>query len=153
MHILLNILGLSAYFSKPILALKPNQARCFEYHEPYKGNIFFSYKGAVNFKGGPGPALPGWLELQIFFFLSNIIIIKCNHKIFDTISYFDFMCIWEGLVLGKLSPPPSCEDRVPQYKNLKNLLIYGVFCFEENIFFRCVSTSINLKFPPSLTDT
>ena len=36
-HILINISGPSAYFSKPIFALKPwAQASCFEYHEPYK---------------------------------------------------------------------------------------------------------------------
>ena len=41
-HILLNISGPSAYFSKPIAALKLwAQAGCFEYHEPYKLNDFF----------------------------------------------------------------------------------------------------------------
>ena len=41
-HILINISGPGAYFSKPIAALKPlAQAGCFEYHEPYKRNNFF----------------------------------------------------------------------------------------------------------------
>ena len=41
-HILADISGLCAYFSKPIFALKPwVWADCFEYHEPYNPNIFF----------------------------------------------------------------------------------------------------------------
>ena len=44
-HILLNISGLSEYFSKAIFVLKPwAQAGYFEYHEPYKrNNNFFEY--------------------------------------------------------------------------------------------------------------
>ena len=37
-----NILGLEAYFSKPIFALKPwVRTGRFEYHEPYTPNDFF----------------------------------------------------------------------------------------------------------------
>ena len=44
-HILVNISGPSAYFSKPIFALKPwVQAGCFEYHEPYNRNSYYYYK-------------------------------------------------------------------------------------------------------------
>ena len=43
-HILADISGLCAYFSKPIFALKPSvRADCFEYHEPYNPNIFFRH--------------------------------------------------------------------------------------------------------------
>ena len=46
-HILTDISGLGADFSKPIFALKPwVQAGQFEYHEPYNLiNFFFTYKG------------------------------------------------------------------------------------------------------------
>ena len=46
-----NFLGLGAYFSKPIFALKPwVQAGRFEYHEPYNPNkFFFTYKGVRHF--------------------------------------------------------------------------------------------------------
>ena len=46
-HILADILGLGAYFSKPIFALKPwVRGGRFEYHEPYNpNNFFFTYKG------------------------------------------------------------------------------------------------------------
>ena len=46
-HLFGNILGLGAYFSKLISALKPwVQAGRFEYHEPYNLNdFFFTYKG------------------------------------------------------------------------------------------------------------
>ena len=41
-HILLNISGSGAYFSKPIFALKPwAQAGRFEYNEPYKRKTFY----------------------------------------------------------------------------------------------------------------
>ena len=41
-HVLINISGSDAYFSKPNAALKPwAQAGCFEYHEPYKRKNFF----------------------------------------------------------------------------------------------------------------
>ena len=41
-HILADISGLSAYFSKPIFVFKPlAQASRFEYHEPYKQNKKF----------------------------------------------------------------------------------------------------------------
>ena len=41
-HILANISGLGAYFSKPFFALKPwVQAGRFEYHKPYKLNEHF----------------------------------------------------------------------------------------------------------------
>ena len=48
-HVLINISGSDAYFSKPIAALKPwAQAGCFEYHEPYKRkNFFLTYKGVL----------------------------------------------------------------------------------------------------------
>ena len=49
-HILDNISGPNAYFSKTIFALKPwAQASCFEYHEAYKRN-----KENFASKGGPG---------------------------------------------------------------------------------------------------
>ena len=42
-HLFGGILGLGAYFSKPIFALKPwVQANQFEYHEPHNLNNFFS---------------------------------------------------------------------------------------------------------------
>ena len=42
LHFFANISGLSAYFSKPIFALKlRNWAIRFEYHEPYNRNDFF----------------------------------------------------------------------------------------------------------------
>ena len=46
-HILADISGLGAYFSKPIFALRPwVRAGRFEYHEPYNlNNFFFTYKG------------------------------------------------------------------------------------------------------------
>ena len=46
-HFFGNILGLGAYFLKPIFALKPwVQAGRFEYHEPYNPNdFFFTFKG------------------------------------------------------------------------------------------------------------
>ena len=46
-HILADISGLGAYFSKPIFALKPwVRAGRFEYHEPHNPNdFFFTYKG------------------------------------------------------------------------------------------------------------
>ena len=41
-HILADISGLNAYFSKPIFAVKPwVRARRFEYHKPYNLNDFF----------------------------------------------------------------------------------------------------------------
>ena len=41
-HILADISGLGAYFSKPIFALEPwVQAARFEYHEPHNPNNFF----------------------------------------------------------------------------------------------------------------
>ena len=50
-HILLNISGPGAYFSKRIAALKPLvQAGRSEYHEPYKWNdLFLVLKGAADF--------------------------------------------------------------------------------------------------------
>ena len=50
-HILADISGLCAYFSKPIFALKPwDWAGRFEYHEPYNpNNFFFTYKGVRHF--------------------------------------------------------------------------------------------------------
>ena len=46
-HFFGNILGLGAYFSKPIFALEPwVRAARFEYHEPHNpNNFFFTYKG------------------------------------------------------------------------------------------------------------
>ena len=46
-HILADISGLGAYFSKPIFALKPwVRAGRFEYHQPHNPNdFFFTYKG------------------------------------------------------------------------------------------------------------
>ena len=52
-HILADISGLGAYFSKPIFALKPwDWAGRFEYHEPYNPNDFFFslIKGQRNFE-------------------------------------------------------------------------------------------------------
>ena len=58
-HILLNISGPGAYFSKPIFALKPwAQAGHFEYHEAYKQNkILLSYKGSCRFLKSLTPQL------------------------------------------------------------------------------------------------
>ena len=46
-----NISGLSAYFSKPIIDLKPwAEAGRFEYHKPYnRKNFFRTYKGVFNY--------------------------------------------------------------------------------------------------------
>ena len=54
-HILDDISGLGAYFSKPIFALKPwVQAGRFEYNEPYNPKNFFShlYRGQSHFRYG-----------------------------------------------------------------------------------------------------
>ena len=60
-HILADISGLGAYFSKPIFALKPwDWARRFEYHEPYNLNNFFFFsliKGFEKFWGSHPPSL------------------------------------------------------------------------------------------------
>ena len=62
LHFFGNILGLGAYFFKPIFALKPwVQAGRFEYHEPYNPNNFFS----LIF--GPNCAMAVWgLENNFF---------------------------------------------------------------------------------------
>ena len=59
-HILADISGLSAYFSKPIFALKPwVRAGHFEYHEPYNlNNFFFTYKGVRFILTTKSEALP-----------------------------------------------------------------------------------------------
>ena len=47
-HILADISGLCAYFSKPIFSLKPwVWADCFEYHEPYNPNIFLDAEASL----------------------------------------------------------------------------------------------------------
>ena len=55
-HILADISGLGAYFSKPIFALRPwVRAGRFEYHEPYNRNdFFFTTEGKYSFSGFPG---------------------------------------------------------------------------------------------------
>ena len=64
-----NISGLSAYFSKPIFALKPwVQAGRFKYHKPYKlNNFFLSYKGSFRILKRKSTQLK---FLKFYFFLN-----------------------------------------------------------------------------------
>ena len=70
-HILADISGLGAYFSKPIFALKPwDWAGRFEYHEPYNPNdFFFTNKGIREILRGPPPKLKKLKIKKIKFFL------------------------------------------------------------------------------------
>ena len=71
LHLMSNISGLEAYFSKPIFALEPwVQANWFEYHEPYNPiDIFFTYKGIREILRVPPPELENLKILKIKFFL------------------------------------------------------------------------------------
>ena len=67
-HILGDISGLGAFFSKPIFALKSwVRAGRFEYHEPHNPNNFFSLiKGSEPFCPSSGGAVNGFRKLWKF---------------------------------------------------------------------------------------
>ena len=84
-HILVDISGLGAYFSKPIFALKPLvRAGWFEYHEPYNLNIFFHpIKGTEPLLGVPVAIVPDPLDSwNLFWYLLwPIIVGNCSQLI------------------------------------------------------------------------
>ena len=85
-HVLADISGLGAHFSKPIFALKPwVQASRFEYHEPHNlSNFFLPLKGSEpNFGGNSGGLRKlrfGWkffCELIILFLMGKGFVFIC----------------------------------------------------------------------------
>ena len=77
-HILADISGLGAYFTKPIFVLKLwVRAGRFEYHEPYNLNDFFSLiKGSDPFGEVQEGELPDARGVSIFFNISHMVM-KC----------------------------------------------------------------------------
>ena len=87
-HKLTNILEVNAYFSKLTFALKPwTHAGSFEYHEPYKRNNFFFYKGgSYNFQ--QILAFPTGFSDQVPL-VKSAYIWPNNHIIWGTSSFLD----------------------------------------------------------------
>ena len=116
-----NILGLSAYFSKPIFALKPwVQAGWFEYHETLNMNkFFFAFKGGgtklKNHKIARHSA-GNALKFPIFFLLHSYYPYVCsnsttwsNSKIrffWNTLLYVCFFLVGKYQLFSWMGGPP-----------------------------------------------